>query len=93
MSVVWTAAAPAECIEYRSEGETLLFDRRSRQTHLLTESAHTVLVALRSKPMSAQELALSLEPGETANSCGAVQQIVERILGDLDAVGLVEPSA
>ena len=69
---------------------TVVFDRRSGQTHILNATAAQALGLLMSGPLPAAELsrqmALNLDPGADAPA------LVREILSTFDALGLVEPA-
>ena len=91
MSATWIAGAPEEWIEYDTGHGTLLFDRRSRLTHLLSDDALATLSLLRQRAHTMEELAehFDAEPSSVGQS-GVVERMREIVSG-LDAVGLAEP--
>lgn len=86
----WCAPGRHELLWLEDDGGTVVFDRRSGQTHILNETAMQALVLLMDRPLHAaalsQQMALTLEPGSDAPA------LVRDILSTFDALGLAEPA-
>lgn len=83
----------AEQLLWMDDGvEAVVFDRRSRQTHVLNEAAVVALKALLSGPLDASELARRLgDPGDYGIDSTAAE-LAARVLSTFDTLGLVEPA-
>jgi PqqD family protein of HPr-rel-A system len=86
----WSAPGRGQLLFLEDDGGTVVFDRRSGQTHILNETAMQALVLLMDRPLRAvdlsQQMALTLEPGSDAPA------LVHDILSTFDALGLAEPA-
>jgi PqqD family protein of HPr-rel-A system len=66
------------------DGETVLYNDLSGDTHLLNDAALALLLALQQAPQSRQQLAELLgEPGPDLDA-------VDALLGELEALSLIE---
>ena len=87
----WKAPASDELLWMEDGAQAVVFDRRSRQTHLLNPSAAAALRILIGGPLEAGELrrrmAVSFRP--EAGEPGA--DLTADILTTFDALGLIEP--
>ncbi|MEO5365888.1 MAG: HPr-rel-A system PqqD family peptide chaperone [Magnetococcus sp. WYHC-3] len=86
---LWELPDPAAlCWRELGAGEFLLFNPRSGQTHFLGETAREVLDALAPAPATLTEL---LERLDLHQAPAAAQAGLERMLGEMDLLGLIRP--
>lgn len=69
--------------------EAVVFDRRSRQTHVLNPLATAALRILLEGPLGADELRRRL--GLAADPAAGESDLAADVLATFDALGLVEP--
>lgn len=94
-SVRWAAPAPGDLLWMEDGACAVLFDRRSRQTHVLSPAARRALTLLMGGPLSADELCRRMaEPATDDGGEGAAPEpaLVAELLGTFDSLGLVEPA-
>lgn len=70
---------------------TVVFNAQSGNTHLLSPTAARVLKALEQRPASAIDLAHQLASQVQVDSDQELTAQVEKLLANLDALGLIEP--
>lgn len=68
----YAAPPPGACLRTEVEGLTLLYHRRSGQTHILAEPAPHILDALAAGPMTEAELLAALDVDFEVNDSGAI---------------------
>jgi PqqD family protein of HPr-rel-A system len=85
---------PAAGLRWRSfDGEWVVYDTGSGQTHLLDAFAAAVLGLVESAPQSEAELMSTLLEHLSAEERTSVPRALATILDQLKGVGLVEPIA
>jgi len=82
------AAPEALCWEHWDE-ESVLFDRRSNQTHLLTAMASECLLLLQNDDLDLDELTKKLEQRFQSASKQATREQVRQLLLTLSELGLI----
>ena len=86
-------AAPPEALRVEPLGElTAIFDRRSMQTHLVVSPIPEILSVMGDMPCNAAALTERLAATFELDSEGDTRAIVAERLGELAAMGLVEPA-
>lgn len=84
-------AAPADALRVEPLGElTAIFDRRSRQTHLVVSPMPEILAAMGAGACNAADLATRLAATFDLDAAEDVQPVLAERLGELAAMGLVE---
>lgn len=78
---MWRVAPGQALLRYGWDGEYVLYNDLSGDTHLLTATACTLLDRLRAAPVSHGALALA---------CGIEAETAESLLIDLEQLSLVE---
>lgn len=91
MDTVWEVPSPNSLLLYDTEGGRLVFDLRSRQTHLLSDNAAEILTLLRQAPGTLDSLAASFELDPQDHDKTPLIDRLDEILRELDTAGLVEP--
>ncbi len=90
--VRWVVPCAEQLLWMDDGAEAVIFDRRSRQTHVLNEAAVVALKALLNGPLDVSELTRSLgDPGDYGIDTSAAA-LAERVLSTFDTLGLVEPA-
>lgn len=80
---------PGQSLSHRSwDGETVLFNDLSGDTHLLDADALALLLVLQESPQDVAALAQRLAPGDHEGAT-----VIAAMLGDLAAIHLVAPLA
>jgi PqqD family protein of HPr-rel-A system len=87
MTTCWRLVDSPRTLIIRFDDEYLVFNPLSWDTHLLNESAASVLEALRASPCSFSELAAGWSEPE---SDGLSTHPVATLLDELETMGLVE---
>lgn len=73
------------------DGEFIVFNRTSGNTHLLNPVAAQALKALEQGPANAAQLSQRIASQVDLKSDGELAQHVEALLANLDQLGLIEP--
>jgi PqqD family protein of HPr-rel-A system len=83
----------AEQLLWMADGvEAVVFDRRSRQTHVLNEAAVVALKALLKGPLDVSELARCLGDPLDYGIDTPAAELAQQVLSTFDTLGLVEPA-
>ena len=86
----WKMAAPdALCWEHWDEQESVLFDRRSNQTHLLTAMATECLLLLQDAELDVDQLVEKLRARFCSSPEQATPQQISQLLLSFNELGLV----
>lgn len=86
-------AAPPGALRAEPLGAlTAIFDRRSMQTHLVVSPIPEILAAMEDAPCNATALTARLAAAFDLDGEGDTKTIIAERLGELAAMGLVEPA-
>lgn len=88
----WSVREPSALLWEHWDEESILFDRRSGQTHLLTASTVQLLSLLEQAPLPASRLIEALSPPVENGSPLMNGEQVDALLHTLAELGLVESS-
>lgn len=92
----WLAPAPDELLWMEDLERAVVYDRRSRQTHVLNPSAAAALKLLigatPGAPLDATALGLRMAALDPPAGGAAAAQLAREILNTFDALGLIEPA-
>lgn len=87
----FTAEPPDQLRYVTLDGLTLIYHRRSGQTHLVSEPLPDILETLGDCPMNAAQILAQLSSRATIPEAGAAEALSAR-LAELEAIGLVSRS-
>lgn len=88
----WVAPCAEQLLWMDDGAEAVVFDRRSRQTHVLNEAAVVALKALLNGPLNVADLARRLGDPLDYGIDTPARELAERVLSTFDTLGLVEPA-
>lgn len=95
----WIAPASHELLWLEDQDRAVVYDRRSRQTHVLNATAAAALKLLmdppQDAPLDAADLGrglAALDPPGGGPDEGAVRELAVEILRTFDELGLIEPA-
>ena len=89
----WRLADPAGTRLREFDGEAVVFNPLTWQTHILNDSGRMALSALREAPRTADELvALLTAAAPDVADPSVVRDAVGRLLAELESTGLIQPA-
>lgn len=91
MADVWRLADPASTRILLFDGEAVVFNPVTWETHILNDAGAAVLGALRDAPRSRHELFELLGAArDTGDETRVLRDALDRLLAELESVGLIE---